>query len=248
MTQPGHLDIEGCLNFRDTGGWPTDDGRTTRLGVLYRADDSTRITDRGRAAVADLDLALIVDLRQNAQFARGAHFGDMAITYHCPLVDRVINLDAPVAMENPADMAALYVDMLGRSIEPFASAIDRIAADLSSGPALIHCVYGKDRTGLLVAAIQAAIGVRREAIVAEYARSNQPTQARYQMMLAAPIAGDAKLGSAPPFLFNAPADTMSLLLDHLEREHGSLLAWVQALPLQADTIDRLRAALLSAGQ
>ncbi len=34
-----HLDIDGCFNVRDAGGWPTEDGLAMATGALYRADD-----------------------------------------------------------------------------------------------------------------------------------------------------------------------------------------------------------------
>ena len=33
-TRPSHLDIEGCFNVRDAGGWGTADGRWMRTGGL----------------------------------------------------------------------------------------------------------------------------------------------------------------------------------------------------------------------
>uniref|UniRef100_A0A1X7U3Y2 Tyrosine specific protein phosphatases domain-containing protein n=1 Tax=Amphimedon queenslandica TaxID=400682 RepID=A0A1X7U3Y2_AMPQE len=40
-------------------------------------------------------------------------------------------------------------------------------------PVLIHCVYGKDRTGVLVALILDCIGVERETIAMDYASSEE---------------------------------------------------------------------------
>ena len=36
---------EGCVNVRDLGGLPTEDGRRTRLGGVVRADNVRRLTD-----------------------------------------------------------------------------------------------------------------------------------------------------------------------------------------------------------
>ena len=32
------VDLEGCLNFRDLGGYAARDGRKVRTGRLYRSD------------------------------------------------------------------------------------------------------------------------------------------------------------------------------------------------------------------
>ena len=43
-------------------------------------------------------------------------------------------------------------------------------------PVLVHCVFGKDRAGLITALIDAAVGVRPRVIVADYVRSVAPSQ------------------------------------------------------------------------
>ena len=47
----------------------------------------------------------------------------------------------------------------------------RIVCEESSLPVLIHCAHGKDRTGLLVALLLSAVGVKDEDIVKDYAKS-----------------------------------------------------------------------------
>ena len=153
-----------------------------RTGALYRADDPVRITPEGRRAIEELGLKAVVDLRQQSQFDRGPGFVDRAITFHIPLVDRVINTDDPPRIEEPHDLAVLYDDMADRGREPLVSAIETIAGFIGDGPVMVHCAAGKDRTGMVVALVQAAIGVALDDIVAEYALSDA--------RLAAPAAGD----------------------------------------------------------
>lgn len=245
LLDDGLLAVDGCLNFRDVGGWELADGRRLRPGRLYRADDPTRLTDAGWARVAALGLSCVVDLRQQVQFDRGVWFAEGERLHHVPLVDRVIDLAAPPPLETPTDMADLYEGMLARSVEPMAHALDLVADHLAAGPVLVHCVYGKDRTGLLVAAIMAALGFDGGTIAAEYARSDGPTQRRFQVMATNPIPSDGPVRKAPPYLFTAPADAMRILLDRLVTTHGSLRAWSASLPVRPTTFPHLASHLLT---
>jgi protein-tyrosine phosphatase len=224
----GHIDVEGCTNFRDAGGWDLAPGGRMRVGRLYRADDPLRVTAAGRCAVDALGLAATVDLRQHSQFLRGPGFLPHERTSHIPLVDRVIDPDDPQRIEGPTDLADLYEGMLTSSGEPIARALDAIATGLADGPVLVHCAFGKDRTGLLCALVQAAIGVPGNSIVADYHRS-----------LAEPLPDDPPTGHVPPMLFTAPAEAMDVLLARALATHGSLPAWAASFPTAPDTMDRL---------
>lgn len=242
---PWHVAVEGCVNFRDAGGWTTDDGGAVRRGRLYRSDDPIRITPAGREAVERLGLALVVDLRQQAQFGRSPGFVEPARTAHVPLVDQVVDPDHPPPLDTPAHIADLYVGMLDESREQVARALDLVAGALASGPVLVHCAFGKDRAGLVTALVHAAIGVRREDIVADYVRSDAPAQRRRAALVDTPSPDDPPIAKLPEALFRAPAETLELLLDRVTDEHGSLDAWVGSFPLAPSTTAALRAALIA---
>jgi hypothetical protein len=215
-----------------------------RRGALYRSDEPVRLTPAGREAVARLRLAFVVDVRQHSQYVRGTGFLDPARTSHVPLVDRVIDPANPPTLESPADMANLYLGMLARSSEPLARALDTIADHLSEGPVLVHCVYGKDRAGLVTALVQCAIGVTSESIVADYARSDLPGRRRRAWMIAAPLDDDPVTTGVPEYLFTAPAQAMALVLEQLIDQHGSVPEMVRTLPISPTTIARLTDGLL----
>ena len=67
MTQA--LDWEGCLNVRDLGGLPTDDGRATQPGRVVRADNVRGLTDDGWRSLAAHGVTRIVDLRLAEELA-----------------------------------------------------------------------------------------------------------------------------------------------------------------------------------
>ena len=119
----------------------------------------------------------MIDLRQQAQFDRGHTFGPADITHHIPTVDRIIDVDNPPASSEATDIVGLYEDMVERGGPQLVRAVDTVAEHIAEGPVLVHCVAGKDRTGLVVALIQAAIGVTLESIIAEYALSDEPDAA-----------------------------------------------------------------------
>jgi protein-tyrosine phosphatase len=239
-----HVEVDGCKNFRDAGGWTTLDGARMRRGRLYRSDDPVRVTETGRQTVAGLGLAAVVDLRQESQFMRSPGFLPPERTVHLPLVDRVIDTENPPRLESPEDIVDLYVGMLERSEEQLGRVLDAIATHLESGPVLVHCAYGKDRAGLVTAIVQAAIGVPAESIVADYHRSHEPSRRRRAWQIAEPLPDDPNTKLVPPFLFEAPATVMGTLLERVTEEHGSLATWVASFPSAPDTIDRLRHELL----
>jgi hypothetical protein len=241
-----HVDVDGCVNFRDAGGWPTDDGGTVRRGRLYRSDDPIRIEPAGRATVDRLGLALVVDLRQQTQFSRSPGFVEPARTAHIPLVDQVVDTDNPPPLDTPSDIADLYVGMLDESRDRIGQVLDLVADTLPRGPVLVHCAFGKDRAGLVTALVHAAIGVPREFIVADYMRSDAPAQRRRASLIATPRADDPPIAKLPEQLFRAPAETIESLLDRVLDEHRSLEAWVASFPIAESTIDRLRAVLVDA--
>ena len=43
--QKRHLNLEGAPNFRDLGGYPTDDEREVRWGLFFRSDNLHDLTD-----------------------------------------------------------------------------------------------------------------------------------------------------------------------------------------------------------
>lgn len=239
-----HIAIEGCWNFRDAGGWTAGD-QQMRCRSLYRSDDPLRLTQLGRQRVDSLGIATVIDLRQQSQVDRTAGFLPPHRTFHVPLVDRVIDPANPPRMRTPDDMCDLYIDMIDRSRDRLAVALDLIAEHLSVGSVLVHCSYGKDRAGLVIALVHAAIGLSADSIAADYARSHEPSQRRRAWTLARPLPDDPPTSHVPPYLFSAPAQAMHSLLERMTEQHGSPRQWVASHPIADTTIERLTAGLLT---
>ena len=177
-TEFGDLRLNGAPAFRDLGGIVTADGRRIRPGELYRSEALLDLSDEDQAAVRNLKLRLVCDLRSESE--RSAH---PCMPWLRP-EPRVMALDlaahltpatAPF-MERmriaPGPDIALNVMMSTYNALPRAcgEALGAIFQALLSGesPLLVHCSAGKDRTGFVSAMLLSALGVPRERVFEDY--------------------------------------------------------------------------------
>src|SRR5688572_29973885 len=58
-----HLSFERCFNFRDIGGYTTEDGRRVKWRRLFRSMTPQWMTPADVAEARDLGIELVVDLR-----------------------------------------------------------------------------------------------------------------------------------------------------------------------------------------
>ncbi|WP_226359388.1 tyrosine-protein phosphatase, partial [Pseudonocardia sp. ICBG601] len=112
-------------------------------------------------------------------------------------------------------------------------------AALDSGTTVVHCAAGKDRTGVLVALVCAAVGVPREEITADYALSATRIDALFEKWTTAsgePMPPADELDRHRP-----RAEVMAEFLRLLDERHGGPVGWLRENGLTDDELARLRA-------
>ena len=64
--------IDGAVNLRDFGDYPTSDGRRVRSGLLFQSGSTHGISSVGLARVAgELGIRTVIDLRSERERQRG---------------------------------------------------------------------------------------------------------------------------------------------------------------------------------
>ena len=192
--QAGHEKLSGAWNFRDV---------TQTAGIapgrLFRSSELSKLDDSGRAALTEIGVTDVADLRSPAELARrgpGA-VPDDVVLHHLPFPEvshSHSDSDDPAAAPHETawqKMMTEYSDeepseagqrwMTGE-YERFPTlggaqrAVRKVITLLADGRAvLVHCFAGKDRTGFAVAIALEAAGVDQDAILTDYLRSNDAT-------------------------------------------------------------------------
>lgn len=254
-------ELAGVRNFRDVGGLPTVDGRRVRHGVLFRSGHLAHATDDDAAFLSSLGLHTIFDFRNAA---------DQKLEGPDVELPGVRNVNLPLS--DPADGAEFWkmvrdgdVDQLrallddgkaaGRMIASYRTIIKHRTAEHSrvlhalaedSVPALMHCAAGKDRAGLSIAVTLLAVGVEREAVVADYLESNAKHR-RYKVhrSSSSPNAYSPEIMELLSPLFDARAEYLQAAFDTVEETWGDVDTYLeQGLKLSPASRELLRERLL----
>jgi protein-tyrosine phosphatase len=161
-----HLQVDGTLNLRDVGGYPTHAGGSVVWRTLFRSDSLHRLDRRSVAGLAGLDLHTIVDLRADIEVEQrpSAVAGLPARIVRTPIVRD------PTVLPPLPDLAAEYRYMIDECGDPIGAAVGALCAP-GALPALVHCAAGQDRTGIVIALVLAVLGVPDAIIGADYALS-----------------------------------------------------------------------------
>src|SRR5207244_11194804 len=107
-------------------------------------------------------------------------------------------------------------------------------------PALIHCHAGKDRTGVLVALILAAIGVQHATIAADYALSATCLGADYLDETREWFTSKGWSWEEYRHLAGAPAELMLSVLGQIDSHYGGVTPYLASIGVSHSLLERLR--------
>lgn len=234
------IDLDGCVNFRDLGGYPTADGRRLRWRLLFRSDalhslsaaDVTRLRD-------ELGLSDIIDLRSTFELnseGRGPLAEQPIVFHHTPLFD-----GNPSATDRGAaaemTLGDRYVGMMEMAQGKIVNVV-RILAKARRG-AVYHCAAGKDRTGVISAVLLGALGVPDELIVADYALSGERIDEIIARVMSMKGYQDT-LHEMPEDTLHAHPVSMETVIARVSEKWGSMADYLRDGGLAEVDVRRLR--------
>jgi len=210
------LDWPECGNARDVGGLPTEDGYRIRPRALIRSDDLCQLTPEGLTALRAYGVRRVLDLRGTAELAHGPSPLARDPSYRwTPFIDEEADRYRDPAAEPTA--RDTYLGSVERNAKHIVTALGALA-DAPPGGVLVHCVEGKDRTGMLVALALRVAGVPKGEIAADYAASDERPAFRRELT---GLPSDAERAAFRERHGCHPA-TILAVLDHLEQRYGGV--------------------------
>jgi protein-tyrosine phosphatase len=220
-----NLDWDGCLNVRDLGGLPTEDGGETRFGSVVRADSVGLLTDDGWRALLEEGISRIVDLREGFEQSDDPPRELAVEVVHVPIFDRFdeegwteIEGLFRTAPTHADAQRVVYLRFLDHCRPQFVLAVASVAE--VTGPVVVHCHGGKDRTGLVVALLLRLAGVSAEAIAQDYALSGERLRSRHEAWLARAEDDDER--ARIERIASTPVAAMRGVLAALDEQYGGV--------------------------
>jgi protein-tyrosine phosphatase len=163
------LRVAEVRNVRDLGGLEADRG-TIRSGLLLRGAALHELTAEGADVLAELGLRTVIDLRMAVERRQEPS----RLPEHTQLAG-VTELQMPLVPDFedcPDSPDGSYRFMVERGATTIGAVLRKLA-EPGALPALVHCTAGKDRTGIIVAALLSTLGVPIAQMHADYMRSNE---------------------------------------------------------------------------
>lgn len=239
-----HLEFAYLHNFRDLGGYQTEEGRSVRWGRLYRSDTLSKLRGDDLQRFSELGIRTVVDLRYPFEIeARGRVPEAEGMAYHNLSIEHrpYWQADVPADVDTVRFLADRYLEVAEDGVVEIRQVLEILAAE-DSAPAVFHCAGGKDRTGLIAALVLTMVGVSEEDIVADYALTGLSAE----RILAGFLARYPERTYTWPDYGKAPAAVMELFLDELKAKHGSVHGYVtEVLGVDEKIIAALRQHLLT---
>ena len=177
------LPFTGAHNFRDLGGYKTEDGRALKWGKIYRSDDLHLLTDEDLKYLSRLNIKSVVDFRSDEERESEPDRLNPDMTQVLlPIKFQPEELDDETLknlMKNltfgTLDSSNLLRDFNIVIVKDFATEYKkffRYVIENNAEPIVFHCTAGKDRAGFASAMILTVLGVPREKVIEDYLLTN----------------------------------------------------------------------------
>jgi protein tyrosine/serine phosphatase len=234
------LPFEGVENFRDFGGYDAN-GRRLKHGRLYRSAHHANASEADLAAIRDLGVSVIVDLRRPNErerdpcrrwegFAATVIENDIGQVHDDPWHLFIANSDLSVeAFRGYMEDYYLEAPFVERHVDLYSRYFRALAE--TDGAVLIHCAAGKDRTGILAALTHHLAGVSEDDIVADFLLTNDPGrfERRVPVMMQAmkELTGKTPTEAAVRTALGVEAHYLENAFTAIHQRHASLDAYLE---------------------
>lgn len=224
---------ETVPNLRDLGGIPVEGGAIAP-GRLLRS--ALPLGDDQAPPEVVWPPSVVIDLRSQAETETEHPLAGHGVRVHnFPLLSALRPGVAP-----PESLAELYQLMLRTTSDHLVDVVDTVAT--ATGPTLVHCAAGKDRTGVSIAMVLALLGAKRDDIVDDYlvtAQHEEAIEARFRRVFG------PRRAELPTQYFATPVEAISAVLDTWDAHPGGAYGWFQRAGGRPETVENLRSTLVA---
>lgn len=171
-------EFEDIQNFRDLGGYKTQQGKTIKWNKIYRSGEFSESSISDLTKLNKLNIQTIIDLRPRHIQEKRADKIDSPQRQEIyisgtstdsisrkVLEDRFLRGDAIIYTQD------LYEELFISQSEQYAKFFDYLAEE-DNYPLVYHCYLGKDQSGVATYFLLRALGVSAEVAEDEYMLSN----------------------------------------------------------------------------
>lgn len=171
--------FDNIQNFRDIGGYTTNDGKTVKWGKIFRSGDFSNVSEKDQKILSALNINTIIDMRSKEtqnnfkDIISTPHRYELYIsgTYNDSISEKVLENrflkgDALIYMQDA------YEAILMQHTEQYAKFFDYLT-QTENYPIAYHCSLGKDQTGIATFFLLRALDVPVEVAEDDFMYSNR---------------------------------------------------------------------------
>lgn len=184
------LPIKTAYNFRDLGGYLSENGQHVKWNVFLRSGDFPALSDDDIEILSAIPIKTVVDFRANDEIERikdtpipntKTHYltidsGNLVPQFMELMADKVTPKDI-LYKKGIELMTTMYTDIVNHFHPVYRQFFNLIQNQ--EVPILFHCTAGKDRTGLAAALLLTALGIDKQTIYQDYLMTNECLKGKY---------------------------------------------------------------------
>jgi protein-tyrosine phosphatase len=240
---PRNLTFSSAYNFRDVGGYAGLDGRTVRWRRLFRADSLHRLKGEDWETFAALGVRSVIDLRRSFEVEEHGRVPEAeGLRYFNPVLVHIdwAEVPYPDGIRHERWLADRYLNFLDDGRAALSASLG-VIADPAAAPVVVHCMAGKDRTGVVCALALSLLGVSDEDIATDYALTEVAMASLTEYLRV----HNPEAIEGNEHMFDSPRAAMALFLADVRTLHGSVEKYVREIGVSAEQVAAMREHLLT---
>ncbi|ORY68782.1 protein-tyrosine phosphatase-like protein [Pseudomassariella vexata] len=249
ILQPPFVFVDGTFNTRDLGLVPNS---PLRANFAYRSGSLSHLTDNGKAVLAGkLGIKRIFDLRSPKERKHDPDpiIPDIENTWiQSSRPDSHLDLNKFLSGGGEVGYEEMYLEVVD-FYQPAWKVILEHVKDRPQDPFLVHCVAGRDRTGVLGGLLLTLAGASPDVVTLDYLLSRIGTEPVRKRLLAFAMAGTSAESEEQPGFYNMcslRASCWNAFIAGLQREYGGYEQFViDKLGFSGEDLAKIKANLTS---